>query len=914
MRPITLTIQAFGPYASETTIDMEKMTSSGLYLICGDTGAGKTMIFDAITYALYGEASGKNRESSMLRSKFAKSDDVTYVKLKFENRGQRYTVYRELSRERIKKGILTEEKSNEAWLELPNGNIVTKHKDVTAAICEIIGLDRDRFRQTVMIAQGEFRDFLDAKTEDRMLVLRKIFKTELFASFALKTKDACLEEKKTAESLRSSAKRYASLISTSDIGMKETLQKIPYISTDELEILFERYFASASEKLSALEDVKKKLTSEMNIARYCLTKAENDRKNEENLRQAKTKLESAEKKLKDALAECEKFADSDTAIARLRERSVQMRAMIGDYREMDGIKKTLEFATDEREKCSVKLEKSRRRIEMTVNEIKKLDESIDSLRSSAERKAEISSSAEALRRDEKEITSSLAKISEYKKISGNRQIKETEYFTAAEKLGGMRAAYSDLTRKYLDGIAGVLSAELTDGEPCPVCGALHHPDPAKNVGGDVNRNTLDAMRISCDRFAEEVEKIAGELGGIRSTEKNLHEAIMSFAEGETDMSALISRLTVRQNEVSSRINKLEAEIEKCLRDNELLAESEEKRAGFETALEKEREALASDTAKSAELGAVIREKNARLEVLSEKLTLSGLDELNREIARNDAEADMLARSAENAEKNKSAAMIETESCRAAVQAVSGHLSDSIADRYDEYSELVAKLECDVGDAGDEFARESAEIDRNRTAAKIIIDTARSLSESEERLKLLTSISDTANGTVKGKEKIMLETFWQMRLFERIIRRANIRLMKMSDGRYELLRRRTAENQREKSGLELDIVDHWNGRMRNVRTLSGGESFMASLALALALSDETETEAGGVMIDAIFIDEGFGSLDEESLDMALAVLRAQSGSGRSVGIISHVAGLREKIGNKIIITKTSGESKVRCEYE
>lgn len=912
MRPITLTMQAFGPYAAETTIDMEKMTSSGLYLICGDTGAGKTMIFDAIAYALYGEASGKNRESSMLRSKFAKSDDVTYVKLTFDNRGQRYTVYRELSREKMKKGVLTEEKSNEAWLEMPDGSIVTKHKDVTAAVCGIIGLDRDRFRQTVMIAQGEFRDLLDSKTEDRMIVLRKIFKTDLFASFAAKAKEACLEEKKTAESLRSSAQRYASLMDKSDDGMKETLEKIPYVSADELEAAFERYFASSAEKLTAMEDAKKKLTAELNVARYCLTKAENDRKNEENLRLTKKNLESAEKKLEDALGECEKFADSDAVIAGLREKSTLLRAMIGDYREMDEIKKALAAAADESEKCSAKLEKTRRRIEMIVKEIEQLDGNIASLRASAERETEISSSAETYRRDEKEIASNLAKITDYKKIYHNRQKKETEYLLSAKKLGEMRASYSSLTRKYLDGIAGVLSAELKDGEPCPVCGSLHHPEPAKRECGGVDRDTLDAMRISCDRFAETVEKLAGELGGIRSTETILHEEIMSFAEGETDMISLSARLTASQNEVRAKISGIEAEIIKCRRDADLLADAEEKRARYSVTLEKERESLASDTAKSAELGAVIREKNARLEVLAEKLTLSGLDELNREIARNDAKAEMLARSAEEAVRKKSAAIIEAESCMAAVQAASGQLENSIADRYDEYSALAAKLERDVADSGDALARENAEIERNRAAAKIITDTARSLSESEERLTILTAISDTANGTVKGKEKIMLETFWQMRLFERIIRRANIRLMKMSDGRYELLRRRTAENQREKSGLELDIVDHWNGRTRNVRTLSGGESFAASLALALALSDETEAEAGGVMIDAIFIDEGFGSLDEESLDMALAVLRSQSGSGRSVGIISHVAGLREKIEHKIIITKTSGESRITCE--
>ena len=201
------------------------------------------------------------------------------------------------------------------------------------------------------------------------------------------------------------------------------------------------------------------------------------------------------------------------------------------------------------------------------------------------------------------------------------------------------------------------------------------------------------------------------------------------------------------------------------------------------------------------------------------------------------------------------------------------------------------------------------LEKNRTAAVMLTQTLEKLAESEKRSELYARISDTANGNIKGKDKIMLETFWQMRLFERIIRLANIRLMKMTDGRYELMRKTGAENLRTKSGLELDIRDHWNGSVRSVRTLSGGESFTASLALALALSDETEAESGGVKIDAMFIDEGFGSLDESSLDMALAMLESQSVIGRSVGIISHVAGLRERIGRKIVVTKSGGVSHV-----
>ena len=206
-------------------------------------------------------------------------------------------------------------------------------------------------------------------------------------------------------------------------------------------------------------------------------------------------------------------------------------------------------------------------------------------------------------------------------------------------------------------------------------------------------------------------------------------------------------------------------------------------------------------------------------------------------------------------------------------------------------------------------RVTSALEKNRAAAAMLSRISGKLTESESRSVMYGQISDTANGNIKGKDRIMLETFWQMRLFERILRLANLRLMKMTDGRYELLRRNSAENLRSKSGLDLDVRDHWNGSIRSVRTLSGGESFTASLALALALSDETEAESGGVKIDAMFIDEGFGSLDETALDMALKVLKSQSVGGRSVGIISHVTGLRDRIERKIVVTKSGGVSRV-----
>ena len=328
---------------------------------------------------------------------------------------------------------------------------------------------------------------------------------------------------------------------------------------------------------------------------------------------------------------------------------------------------------------------------------------------------------------------------------------------------------------------------------------------------------------------------------------------------------------------------------------------------FRAQMDLDRKELEDAEKRTAQLKILCEERENQAASMKKNLAFGSAEELEKEILRLTNEAKAMEQSAENATRKRAEAEKQAESCRAAVETLRDQLKDSAADRADE----LEKLSADTGALLDRLTEQvmtgRASLERNRMIGESLCRTLEECAESEKRLVRLSLISDTANGTLKGKDKIKLETFWQMRLFERIIRRANIRLMKMTDGRYELKRRTTADNQREKTGLELDITDHWNGTVRSVKTLSGGESFTASLALALALSDETEAEAGGVHIDAMFIDEGFGSLDEESLDTAMAVLESTAGD-RSVGIISHVAELRQRIGKKIVVTKTVSGSR------
>ena len=911
MRPLKLKMQAFGPYAGETDLDLATLTKGGLYLICGDTGSGKTMLFDAITYALYGEPSGSTREASMLRSKYAKHEDMTYVELVFENRGRIYKVYREWGKERIKKGELVEERSTEAWLEYPDGRRVNKHRDVTAAVCDIIGLDRERFRRTVMIAQGEFRELLLTKTEKRMEILRSIFKTELFADFAKKAKEEYSAESKNAELLRGSAASCAAMMSATDPTAVEVLEKVPYVSVAELKKCVTDLIISERENVDTIKAELEQVSKEAKEISELFLRSESDRKAELKKAEIGKTLEIAESKLKEAeirLAESEKHAESvDIA----REKIAEYRAIAVRYDELEVLNSTLADVKAQKDKTELQLNKTKTRIEVVSAESETLSNTIEELNKKladiAEAEAECKREEESLRTVEKQ----LGVIKDYKDCKKKLSFAEEEYKNASAKMLSSKELYTAKTREYFDSIAGILSAGLEEGTPCPVCGSTNHPSPAVIDGSTVTKEELDLLAADSEKTSSEAEAAAIRVQVLRADVGRLAEEIAEFAPDGKDMADAEACLGENLTLLKDRIRVHSSVIEGKAKINAHLSDATDKLDRAKVLLTSDKENLVQLTASLSALDAAVNEKNAQRDMTAEKLPFETKEQLEAEIVRLTAESDKLIGIIETAKTEKKSAEMEREAARVGLETLSAQLKDSIADRYDELQTLVAEYDERAEQTRFRLVEAETAAEKNRNASTMLLRAMMSLEMCEAHLTTLAEISDTANGTVKGKDKIMLETFWQIRLFERIIRRANIRLMQMTDGRYELRRRKTSADQRGKSGLELDIVDHWNGSVRNVSTLSGGESFAASLALALALSDETEAEAGGVKIDAMFIDEGFGSLDETSLEMSLGVLESQS-RGRSVGIISHVGTLREKIERKIIVTKHGGESRVRIQ--
>lgn len=916
MKPIRLTMNAFGPYAGRVELDLERICSGGLYLICGDTGSGKTMLFDAITYALYGEASGSTREAAMLRSKYAEPDEYTFVEMEFAIAGARYVVHRKLGREKMKNGERVLEKSTDAWMRYPDGRIVSKQKDVTAAVCALTGLDRDRFRRTVMIAQGEFRELLYAKTEERMLILRNIFGTDLYARFSNTAKQLASEERKRAEILRQELANCRRMFDAEDDAeLSEKLAGLPEFVAPDLEDAVREAIGRKEALCTELEKRREAETAETEVARYMLTRAEADRENEKRLAEKKAELERAEAEFAEAEKQCALTDGYRDEAVKCREKAAAVQSLSDEYAELEQVRASL--AADEKEvrDCTAGVERYEKRIALMEAETERAREGIERAKAEADGAERWRAEMKLAQEDGRRITGQLERIAQYEKIVPELTAENARYAKYVAEKMKLQAMYAEEEKRYFDGLAGILAAELRDGEPCPVCGSPEHPAPAVSSGETVTRAGLAKLRAEGDAAAKSAEKYAVRAGNLLGSLKQLGAEILAEtdADGEEDDGEKIARykkeLEEQYREALERYRDLKGKLDHAAAAKQAVAELSEKMERYQALLTDERAARESLVKRAEALNAADEEKRERITMLAGRLPYESLAELQREAAQLVGRAAKFEKDADAAVRRSTDAASLVRSCRAACDTIAGQLEESNAEKYEEFRAAYERCSAALAETNEKFVRLTAAVEKNRAAAAMLTRSVGKLAESEKRSVLYAQISDTANGNIKGKDKIMLETFWQMRLFERILRLANIRLMKMTDGRYELIRKTGAENLRVKSGLELDICDHWNGSVRSVRTLSGGESFTASLALALALSDETEAESGGVKIDAMFIDEGFGSLDESSLDMALAVLESQSVIGRSVGIISHVPGLRERIGRKIVVTKSGGVSDV-----
>ncbi len=909
MRPLKLTISAFGPYAGRTVLDLDRLGDSGLYLITGDTGAGKTTIFDAITYALYGEASGQSREPGMFRSKYADPSVPTEVELVFAYDGRTYTIRRNPEYERPKsrgEGVTTQKA--EAELHLPDGRVITRPREVDGAVRNIMGIDRGQFMQIAMIAQGEFLKLLLASTEDRKAIFRQIFKTDLFRDLQEKLKREANELYRQCSDTRNSLSQYVSGIAEEESGPlapeAELARsgKLPAGETLELvEKLIRRDEASAESIRSEMEEKAAELAridgrigrlDAREKVRGEAEKAKADREEARRLRELhRDGLETARRRIPEREKAAQRKAQLEAELPRYQELADTKRRLA------DSLKRTGEIETVLKQKAAGMAEKR------AALEARR--ETLKDLAGAGERREKLRLE-QMIRTGRKERLSVFLKSAERTEEKRNELEKwQARYRKLSEAAVKASGTYEEMDKAFLDQQAGILAEKLEEGIPCPVCGSPHHPRPAEKTAGAPSEDRLKEARAAADR----AKKDAHEASAFCRAQK---EELEVLEEKETEEAAGLwrdvpqdprARALAETEALLKEIAGLEEEISGEQRKIDAAEGLENEIAGLEADLAKLTEETEQSKADLASLKASAEELTARAEKEMELLSFPDwvkakeeIDRLNLTVLRMDA-------ALRSAEENYQTADRDLKALEEKILTLEKQLSGQ--EEEGDRQELQAGRDAAAAErqAAEERAKQvHARLRINLAARDNIRGKMEELETAEKRYAWLKALSDTANGTLSGKEKVMLETYIQMTYFDRIIARANLRLLVMTGNQYELKRRTEAENFRSQSGLDLNVVDHYNGTERSVKTLSGGESFKASLALALGLSDEIQSSAGGVKLDTMFVDEGFGSLDEESLDQAMRALASLADGRRLVGIISHVADLKNRIDRQIVVTK------------
>lgn len=1079
MKPVRLRISAFGPYAGEMELDMTKLGESGLYLITGDTGAGKTTIFDAITFALYGEASGENREPVMLRSKYAEPSVPTEVELTFSCGDKIYTVRRNPEYERpAKRGGGTTLQRAEAELVFPDGRTVTRLKDVNQGVREILGLDRNQFSQIAMIAQGDFMKLILADTRERQAIFREIFKTGYYRTLQEKLREESGRLRSLCEGEKAGIAQYVDGIrwpepekAAGELPVEEVCSLLEKVLEEDL--LAEREAERRDAELGReLEQVKSLLrqAAELERLRNLLAREEEKRRaaaeelagcrerlERETGRQAEQgELERAAAALEAELpgyGRLEKLRlDISEAEDRLAAQRRQQEACRASARgaqafleNLKGERERLEHAGEQlerlnREKGQLEAEgkalgelnrdaaawlegrRNWRELEKTWTDgesrrqgfrlrqgelgtaLADLEERIKALEGVNAKKMELSGQLERELQRQGELEALERELREQEKRREEYGKAREAYRAAAGEADRLGERYQAMNRAFLDGQAGILAETLEAGKPCPVCGSLEHPrravrrtetpseaalnrameswEQARSRAEEASRaagSRLGAMESGETALAARLEKITGDGGldgagervrrlGERSAacQRELRTGILAAeqdmerrksGEEERERLQLLQRDVQRQEEeLAEQLAEVKNKSERQRGQSELLLQ---KMAGQREALglagegdisrlqEEIRRRIQMAAGQAEQLGQAIAEETARVsrrEELSQRIPEAEGDLRRKEEAlgacasgiaalesqKKELERQLLAAKADLRFGEIGQARAELQRLRTVIAGMKDALErarnawdacrTSLAECDGKIAQIKGQLErgAEVDGEKAEKAREALEAERtgletrrkllfsrreaNGTALENIRRRSGRLEALEREWAMVQALSNTAGGNVSGREKIMLETYIQMTYFDRIIDRANTRFMIMSGGQYELKRRERAMNNQSQSGLELDVLDHYNGSERSVRTLSGGESFQASLSLALGLSDEIQSLAGGIRLESMFVDEGFGSLDESALEQAVQALAGLTEGNRLVGIISHVAELKERIDRQIVVTK------------
>ena len=922
MRPTRLVISAFGPYADRTVIDLHKLGTRGLYLISGDTGAGKTTIFDAITYALFGRASGDSRDDSKLfRCLNAKPETKTEVDLAFVYAGKEYRIVRnpEYMRPKARGEGLTKEAASVTFYypdasgkQGPTSRPVSKEKEVAAAVQDIIGIDRDQFTKIAMIAQGDFMKVLLSSTDERKKIFRKIFKTDKFNALQDELKrpakelgDVCDDKEKfVCADVANLTCSEQSELGESLEGYKRLAAENHIADWDGLCSLIENI---VNEDLVAVEKAKKNLddcNTLLSKKDTELGKALTEKKARDALVEANKRYEGIIPKLKSLKSALAAEESRKPECEKLREEIASLRNRLPEYDEFERDSVSIESKQTEFANNEKVLEEDTERFNLLCENYKKQEAERDSLSDAGENKAQADLQIKILEQRKNQLKSVAQTVKELDDSEVALREAQEAFRESDKNYSQIHDEYEKKHRAFLNEQAGILAETLQEGDACPVCGAIHHPHKACKSIEAPTPAELEILKNRTSEFFDVRNNRADESARAKALYEGKREEL------EKKLEELFGDCTIEQakEKIRGEYDSVNAQLGKC--KNTLAEETkrENRRKSLADGLsrlkdeiEKLREGNVGLSNRNAALKAELETLSKKVASMVAKLPHKSKVEAERDMAAKQDMFDKMQAALKKATDDFNQCNDELANLKGQIKSLEEQLRDVPARDIMAIQETRDKVFNEQNNLTQLWKTISARLEQNQKLLKDIRSIITELGVLIKKRAMVDLLSNTANGGLSGQGKVMLETYIQASYFDRILSRANIRFRILSNGQYELVRRMEAANNRSQSGLDLNVLDHSSGKQREVKTLSGGESFLASLSLALGLADEVQSSAGGIQLDTMFVDEGFGSLDDESLKLAINTLQSLAGENRLVGIISHVNELERKI-DKIVRVK------------
>lgn len=884
MRPLVLTMTAFGPYAQETVLDFQLLGDQNIFVITGPTGAGKTTIFDAICYALYGKATGERSEKG-LRSDFVMDPGlVTQVSLTFAVHNQTYAISRrpaqrvpKLRGEGFKDGV------HEAELRCVDGDgfaPLTRLDEIEEKIKEILGLDYEQFKKIVLIPQGEFRQFLNSNTDEKKIILRKLFGTVFYEQVQ---KELGLQAKELASQCKEQRTRLEEMLkrvdSTEDAKLAALVSE-PERLQDILEQLAEKnqkdqvQLQNAAERFTTLQAARQ-------VQQKRLTEEAQAKEKFQHLEQLYRKKEL----LLQNAAQVSRISKRQKAAERARQLEPYEQSCLQQKQAVHKLESSLKALRSEETRLAVEAENGQR----AFKQMKQLSESVQRLSEYQEQR--------------QQLVHQYKKMGEYQKKQ--YAFEEQHKQCVQEELLAQKLEQDllSLKQQQIQFLSASLAKELKEGSPCPVCGALVHPNVNRQSKQAVAQTQLDQLETQWKAqnqcWQKAMQQKAALHGELSALAHNLEELFGTDILEIGVFQKKLNEILEQGNECKQKITQLETE-QKTLLAALRLKELPEQ---CSIALEEEQEAcnrlnqayhmlfgqIATQEAVLAEQQDVLqqmqehwktqrdREFADEASYLAAKQEISFIAKLQQEVNQYDAQLEEVTRQ-----------IVQYE------QALEGcQMPDITASE-----QRLQQLNQDITAVAEQKNHVQSRLQQNQRLYQEIADRQEKLQELERSYGMVQRLARLASG--ENPQKLSFETYVLITYFQQVLVQANVRLQKMSEGRYYFLRRLEADDKRKNAGLDIDIMDHFTGKARAVSSLSGGESFKASLALALGLSDVVQSHAGGIELNTIFIDEGFGTLDSDSLESTVDCLIELQKNGRLVGVISHVAELKERMQAWLVV--------------